>query len=89
MKVGDACSCVFCLQPNHMIVCMDKKGRPYLSCYGCGTRCFLRGLWALKGPERLWGKLVTVLQTPTTAGAEAGRKLLNAEVERESANAVA
>ncbi len=33
--------CVFCLNPRTARLGLDKKGRPYLHCAGCGARSFL------------------------------------------------
>ncbi len=34
-------ACLFCMNPNTARLGLDKKGRPFLHCVGCGARCFL------------------------------------------------
>lgn len=33
--------CVFCLNPRTARLGLDRKGRPYIHCSGCGARSFL------------------------------------------------
>jgi hypothetical protein len=33
--------CLWCLNPSTARIGLDKKGRPFVHCVGCGARCFL------------------------------------------------
>lgn len=41
--------CFFCLNDQTAELRVDKKGRPYLSCMACGTRCFMPHPSAMAG----------------------------------------
>jgi hypothetical protein len=36
-------TCFGCLSPGTARLLLDKQGRPYLTCIGCGTRMFMPG----------------------------------------------
>jgi hypothetical protein len=68
MSPGDELFCIFCMAPTGLQVRVDKRGRPYMMCNMCGTRCFIHGSgW--KGPQALWGKLALALQHNLVDGA--------------------
>jgi hypothetical protein len=61
MRVGERCTCLFCLTRDSFELKLDKKSRPYFGCKSCGLFCFLRGDFSMKGPAILWGPLTAAL----------------------------
>lgn len=41
MALLESTICLFCLNPTGARIGLDKKGRPFMHCIGCGARCFL------------------------------------------------
>ena len=56
---GEVTLCVFCAC-NSMRSLLDRKGRPYLSCYRCGTRVFVKDFIGVAG----YGRCVESLDYP-------------------------
>jgi len=61
--------CLMCLGDGTCMMKLDKRGRPYLTCFGCGTRTFIHSAKGLIGP-RLLGKMLPTIRAQMNIDAE-------------------
>ncbi len=59
----DSMPCLCCLGRDTVALKLDKKGRPYSTCWSCGSRIFMRGRRGLRGLSVLAPTLVQVWET--------------------------
>lgn len=66
----DADLCLSCLRVG-AVYKLDRKGKPYVSCHRCGSKCFLHSREALRGAALARSLLAEIGEERITAWADA------------------